>query len=138
MIKNTTLFTIFALIIACHPASSSVYNTPFTSQPPHPSATINTTPTKVISFKGDIEKQKVLLNWVVSENEKSDQFEIEKSIDGKIFIMTALVFGTDKPDTDNYWFFEKAGKQKTFYRIKIIDKNQQSVYSPVIEINPVQ
>jgi len=138
MNKISALFTVFALIIASHPASSTVNNTPFTSQPPLSSATINTTPVKVISFKGDIDKQKVLLNWVVSENEKADQFEVEKSFDGKNFLMAALVFGTDKSDSDNYQFYEKISGQKMYYRIKIIEKNRQATYSSVIEIKSVR
>ena len=54
----------------------------------------------------------MILNWVVGENETADRFEIEKSTDGKTFIMAALVFGTEKPKTDKYQFYEKAGRKK--------------------------
>ena len=77
-----------------------------------------------------------MLQWVVSENENAAQFEVEKSFDGKIFTMAALVFGTDKTETDNYQFYEKAAKKKVVYRVKIINKNQTVEYSPVIEIDP--
>ena len=77
-----------------------------------------------------------MLQWIVSENENAAQFEVEKSTDGKNFSMAALVFGTDKTATDNYQFYEKAGKKKVAYRIKIINKNQTIDYSSVIEIDP--
>lgn len=137
MKRITAFITILFLGIASHQANSTVYKTPFTSQPPHSVANITTIPTKIISFKGNLDKQKVLLNWVVSENETTDQFEVEKSIDGKTFTMAALVFGTDKTDTDNYQFYEKAGNTKMLYRIKVISKNRETEYSSVIEINPI-
>lgn len=73
---------------------------------------------------------------MVNENETADRFEVEKSTDGKTFTMAGLVFGTDKSETDNYQFYEKAGNKKILYRIKMINKNQQAEYSAVIEINP--
>ncbi len=63
-------------------------------------------------------------------------FEIEKSIDGKNFSMAALVFGTDKTETDNYMFYEKATKKKMMYRVKVINKDQTVDYSSIIEIDP--
>lgn len=50
--------------------------------------------------------------------------------------MAALVFGTDKTETDNYQFYEKAGNQKVLYRIKLINKNLKAEYSTVVEVNP--
>ena len=78
----------------------------------------------------------MILNWVVEKNETADMFEVEKSSDGKNFSMAALVFGTDKAETGVYQFFERAAKQRIFYRIKLIDKNGQAAYSDIITINP--
>jgi len=80
-------------------------------------------PAKLISFKGSINKNKVILQWAVKENETADQFVVEKSVDGKNFAMAALVFGSDKPETENYEFYEKANNKKVSYRIKLINKN---------------
>jgi hypothetical protein len=93
-------------------------------------------PAKLISFKGSVNKNKIILQWAVKENETADQFVVEKSVDGKNFAMAALVFGSDKPETDNYEFYEKANNKKVSYRIKLISKNQETEYSSVIEINP--
>ena len=76
------------------------------------------------------------MNWVVGENETADQFEVEKSLDGKNFTLAALVFATDKRETDTYQFYEKAGNEKVSYRIKLINKNRKTEYSSVIDINP--
>jgi hypothetical protein len=136
MIKFTAFIIIVALRIIYHPLSVQKDTLPFASPSSLPPSAISTLPAKLISVGGSISNNKVILKWVVGENETADQFEIEKSIDGKNFIMTALVFGSDKPDTDNYQFYEKAGNQKVLYRIKLINKNHQAVYSAVIEINP--
>lgn len=135
MTKFTAFVIIVALRIIYHPSDAQTDIAPFASPSPLPS-TLSVNPAKVISIDGSISNQKVILNWEVSENETADQFEVEKSTDGKNFSMAALVFGTDKSETCKYQFYEKAGKQKTVYRIKLINKNKQTEYSEVIEINP--
>ena len=89
---------------------------------------------KLIHLKGAVNNNKVLLNWTVSENENAEYFQVEKSTDGKNFIIAALVFGTDKSHTDNYQFYEKATNGKLLYRIKMISKEQTIEYSNEIEI----
>jgi hypothetical protein len=91
---------------------------------------------KLISFKGSVNRNKVFLEWAVKENETADQFQVEKSTDGKKFVMAALVFGTDKAETANYGFYEKASNKKISYRIKLINKDQRIEYSAVIGLNP--
>ena len=93
-------------------------------------------PAKVVSVKARIVNNRIVLDWVVGENETADQFEVEKSTDGKNFSMAALVFGTDMPSTGNYQFYEKAGNHKVSYRIKLINKNKQAEYSAVVEVGP--
>jgi hypothetical protein len=93
-------------------------------------------PAKLISFKGSLDKNKIILQWVVKENETADQFIVEKSIAGEKFVVAALVFGSDKPETESYEFYEKANNKRVSYRIKLINKNQETEYSSVIEINP--
>lgn len=138
MTKFTAFVLIVALRIAYHPASAQTDLSPFTSPyaAPSSSTAFSIAPAKVISIDGSVNNNKFILNWIVGENETADQFEVEKSFDGKKFAMAALVFGTDKADTDHYQFYEKAGNQKVLYRIKLINKNQETEYSPVVEINP--
>jgi hypothetical protein len=79
-----------------------------------------------------IKNDRVLLNWTIDNNQSANQIEIESSADGKNFIMAALVFGTDKNDSDNYAYYEKAKKIKTFYRLKIINKDSTAQYSAIV------
>jgi hypothetical protein len=135
-----TKFTVFVIVVALrigyHPSNAQNNLSPFTSPAFRSASTISVAPAKLISISGSISNNKIILNWVVGANETADKFEVEKSTDGKTFTMAALVFGTDKTENDNYMFYEKAGKQKVMYRIKLINKNQQAAYSDVVEINP--
>ena len=137
MIKYLLFLFILTLRIMYQPLSASSDIAPFASPSPLPATTTTpVAPAKLVSNDGTISKNKVILNWVVDENETADQFEIEKSTDGKVFTMVALVFGTDQKATGKYQFYEKVGNQKTMYRIKMVSKNHQSEYSAVVEINP--
>jgi hypothetical protein len=100
---------------------------PFTAN--HQSPSSFSTITNITCF---IQQNRVSLNWTVSSNQLAEQFIVEKSADGKNFSTAALVFGTDKTDTDNYRFFEKAKSKKIFYRIKIVYKDQTVEYSSII------
>ncbi len=93
-------------------------------------------PAKVVSLHAELKQQKVFLNWGVLENETADQFAIEKSLDGKNFQVTALAFGSDMPGKYEYKFFEKAGKQKVSYRIRLVNKDRKEEYSEVITVDP--
>lgn len=136
MIKITAFITIIALRIFYQPSSAQSAIAPFASPTPVPTTAFSIAPAKLISVDGRFSNNKFILNWEVSQNETADQFEVEKSTDGKNFTMAALVFGTDKSDTDKYQFYEKAGNQKILYRIKLINKNRKTEYSTVVEINP--
>ena len=136
MIKNIAFIVLITLRVFYQPSATPENIAPFTSPSPAPPPTISITPAKVTSINGNISNGKLLLQWTVSENENANQFEIEKSSDGKNFKMTALVFGTDKAESDNYLFYEKAEKKKFVYRVKIINKNQTISYSTGVEIKP--
>ncbi len=119
-----------------HPNHAQSDIAPFANPSPLSTSTIPVTPAKLISIDGSINNHQVALNWEVGENETDNQFEVEKSTDGKKFLMAALLFGTDKPVTGYYQFYEKAGNQKVLYRTKLINKNRQTEYSAVVKINP--
>jgi hypothetical protein len=99
--------------------------------PPATPSALNS-PVKIINLTGSMANDKILLNWAVEENQDANQFEVEKSADGNDFVIAALVFGTDKKDTDYYKFYEKAKNAKTYYRVKAILNNGTIAYSPVI------
>jgi hypothetical protein len=135
MTKYITLAAIVALRIIYNPSPEQTVIAPFAS-PSTVTTSTTAPPAKLVRIDGSISNNKVILNWAVEKNETADMFEVEKSSDGKKFSMAALVFGTDKAETGIYQFFERAAKQRMFYRIKLIDKNGQAAYSDIVTINP--
>jgi hypothetical protein len=101
------------------------------------SISANTIYATVVYFYGTINSERVLLNWTLDKNQVVDQIEVERSKDGKNFVMAGLVFGTDQPDKADYTFYEKNKKINSFYRLKIIHKDQTIDYSAVISPEPV-
>lgn len=137
MIKYILFIAILAIRLFYQPADTGTAAAPFSNLPMKPAlTTVTTGPVKLVNFSGMIKNNKVVLHWVVDDNEAANFFEVEKSTDGINFTMAALVFGTDKPVSETYEFYEKAGKKKMIYRIKLINKNQKTEYSPVVELHP--
>lgn len=90
-------------------------------------------PVNLVSFQGNMSKNnKVTLQWRVENNETTDQFEVQRSFDGKEFKTTGLVFGSEKKGTENYMFYETVAAEKVMYRLKMIDKQQNVNFSKVL------
>ena len=87
---------------------------------------------RIVSFNSIINKKKVSLNWIVTENQQFSQFEVERSTNGKEFVLAALVFSTDSEGMENYYFIEKLKTAKTYYRVKTIAKDGSVNYSKII------
>ena len=128
--KFFTLACFLSIIMLTNSHSLSAQNnvTPIGPSPASASPSIAVVNQLNCSIKND----RVLLNWVIDNNQSANQVEVESSTDGKNFTMAALVFGTDKKDTDDYYFYEKAKKGKTFYRLKIINKDSSVQYSAIV------
>lgn len=138
MIKFIVLLTIMALRLGHHPAPATKDNTPFASLPVHSETTNHQSyPLNIISITGTVSNNKVILDWQVGQNEKADQMLVEKSTDGINFKVAGLVFTSEKTDKENYQFYEKAGNVKWLYRVLLIGKDKQTIYSPLVEINAV-
>jgi hypothetical protein len=89
-------------------------------------------PVKLISFQGNMNSGKVSLNWAVAENEINDHFEVERSLDGKIFGTAGVVVATAKYGAETYSFSETMNSDKAYYRLKMFDKNQVVTYSKIL------
>jgi hypothetical protein len=100
-----------------------------------PNSSLTYSPTKIIRFDGIIQNKKIMLNWTVADNENTGMFELQRSTDGVNFTTAAIVFGTDKENTDSYQFYEKARSTKNTYRLKIIYKDNKVEFSEVINVN---
>jgi hypothetical protein len=95
-------------------------------------------PVKLIYFLGNMNDNRLLLKWNVSDNESANLFEVEKSYDGKDFFTGGLIFSSEKNGNETYFFPQLLKDQeKIFYRLKIIDKNQKVKYSKVLSFQPI-
>jgi len=125
---------ILSLIHQSPAFSQTDYTTKVTRQKQYYSASTDGT---ILNFTGTITKDRILLNWTLDKNQVVDKIEVERSTDEKKFVMAGLVFGTDQPDKGDYLFYEKNKKVKSFYRLKIINKDLTVIYSSIITPAPV-
>ena len=88
-------------------------------------------PVQLVSFQGNVNaSNKISLQWEVSNNKTADQFEVQRSYDGKDFKTVGIVFSSEKMDTENYMFYETISSfDKVMYRLKMIDKSGHINYS---------
>ena len=94
---------------------------------------ISLLPVHIENFKGNAAMGKITLMWSISNNETADRFEVERSADGKNFSTAGLVLSTEKSGSENYSYKESENTAgNMIYRLKMIDKNQQAVYSKLV------
>jgi len=79
-----------------------------------------------------MQKDRVFLDWTINNNQLVSQIEVESSMDGKNYAMAGLIFSTEKKGSDAYNFYEKAKAATIFYRVKIIQKDQEIRYSDIV------
>jgi hypothetical protein len=91
-----------------------------------------TLPVKLVNFQGNLFNNNVKLQWTVSENEGTDKFEVERSMDGNNFSTASLVLGTEKSGSENYQYAENVNTGKIFYRLKMTDKSGKITYSKIL------
>lgn len=128
--KFFTLVCFIGINMLTYTNSLSAQNT----SSPATAALVSVSPSAAVisQLTCSIKNDRVLLDWTIDNNEAANQIVIESSTDGKNFTMAALVFGTDKKDTDNYAFYEKAKKGKIFYRLKIINNDSSVHFSAIV------
>ena len=85
-------------------------------------------PLKLLSFSAKKENNANLLQWVTAQEINVDRFEIERSSNGREFNKIASV----KAGNTNYALEDNSPiKGANFYRLKMMDKDQQFTYSPI-------
>ena len=91
-------------------------------------------PVNLISFQGNVNaKNKVSLQWKIGTNKTVDQFEVQRTYDGREFKTIGIVFGSEKIDIEDYMFYETISSfDKVMYRLKMIDKDGDIGYSKTL------
>lgn len=96
--------------------------------------TVGVLAVRFTGFYANISMGRTEIKWSVAENESANQFEIEKSTDGKNFYTTALIFSTTKKGDENYFYKDATPEGKTYYRIKMIDNAGKISYSNILAV----
>lgn len=123
----TTVPLLLSLFL--HPVFPAVPDLP----KPSPAKTVSIQPAPALEdVQAFRNRQSVTLKWRVSENEEASRFDVEKSADGITFRPAALVFGTDKENTEEYSFTDKPGKGRVYYRIILVAKDRTTLVGPVV------
>ena len=125
-----TLLLATALSLSLHQNAIAQSIAPFTAQPI--SSVTTSAGSSVHSFEIREENQRIFIDWTSTNNSESNYFEVETSKDGNSFNLAGLVFASEKTGTQDYTFFEKAKVQRPYYRVRIIEKNGNVSYSPVL------
>jgi hypothetical protein len=71
------------------------------------------------------------IDWSTASEEKSDKFELERSLDGKNFNALATINAKGQPSAYTYWD-TKAALGTNYYRIKLNNASGAVVYSKIV------
>ncbi|WP_226163339.1 T9SS type A sorting domain-containing protein [Hymenobacter terricola] len=97
-------------------------------------------PVELTAFTAEAEKREALLVWRTASELRNDHFDVERSRDGSVFKKIGEVsgFGTSTTAHD-YTFADAAaataGGGLVYYRLRQVDTNGASQYSPVRTLN---
>lgn len=98
-------------------------------------------PIQLINFTGQLSNNTVQLNWKADQGKDFEKFEIERSLDGKIYSRIETVpFNNSISDYHLLDNISALQSKLIFYRLKMIDADSKFSYSKVIvfRTNPVQ
>src|SRR5215204_1403434 len=89
----------------------------------------------VFDLNGFVRNDSAKIAWKVSDNERGNVFEVEKSLDGMTFETSGIVFVSNKPGMEEYEFKGIPQKETTaYYRLKIFNRDKSSAYSKMIQL----
>ena len=94
-------------------------------------------PLTLLDFNAEAKVQSVALKWKTGEEKNTDYFDVETSIDAKIFTAVAQVKAAgNSTSIKSYTAVDKnpvAGDN--WYRLKMVDKDGQYAYSNILKIS---
>lgn len=108
---------------------------------PYPIVVSGTTfPVEWLSFTAELRPQGSLLEWATASELNSDYFDVERSIDGDLFVQIGQVKARgNSQELAEYDYtdrqFPTLGIDKAFYRLKQVDFDGKFEYSPSIELS---
>jgi hypothetical protein len=97
-------------------------------------------PVKLISFTANVESTDVLVRWTTASEQNNQGFEIERSVDGKLFEQVGFVKGAGNSNqTISYSLLDNEAFAKTnanilYYRLKQVDVDGNESYSNIVMV----
>jgi len=96
-----------------------------------PALTVN-----LLSFRGNVQNSKAVLNWTTSKETEGVSFEVEKSIDGLTYYTIAIVGSQNADASVNAYQFADTAQisGKTFYRVSMVTASGRRTTSHTIQL----
>jgi hypothetical protein len=92
-------------------------------------------PLNILEVKGSVENTAVNLEWKVSDNQKGNVFEVQKSLDGANFQAVGLIMASEKEGIEDYFFKGISQTEATaYYRLKIQNGSHPVTYTKIIQL----
>ena len=102
----------------------------------------NPLPVELLSFTAEKKSKGVLLEWKTATETNNAFFQIERSLDGKVFNAISKVEGVGNSDiTQSYRFLDENPRTGiNYYRLKQVDFDGTFEYHPIVsvDIDPVK
>ena len=101
------------------------------------STVTNPLPVKLLDFYGLKENGQSLLSWKITNEGNASYFELERSAEGKNFSWLANIPAKDLVAKEQHYDFIDLHPfyPSSFYRLKLVDKEQKFTYSNVVKLN---
>ncbi len=89
---------------------------------------------KLKNFQANVMGCSAVLNWISTNEEKADRYEIEQSANGVAFTKVATVNSKGNSTENNYNLSVNQSSAISYYRLKMIEKDGLYSYSPVQQV----
>ncbi|MBD0332233.1 MAG: T9SS type A sorting domain-containing protein, partial [Chitinophagaceae bacterium] len=94
----------------------------------------------ILDFKGKIiNKSTAQLSWKITDNNQTEYFEVERSINGRTFQSVRKIFTAQIDDSSANYFMSddisNLNSANIFYRLKVVAKNLDIKYSKVVQLS---
>lgn len=95
----------------------------------------NSLPVKLLSFTGAINKQKVTLQWLTTEEQFVDRYEVEKSTDAMHFSLLNNVNSVNAAAHHTYYSYDNNPAEGwNYYRLRVVGKDGKANYSTIVKV----
>lgn len=94
---------------------------------------------KLENFSGSVSGRNAVLNWDVPANPDIQKFVVERKNGSRGFMPIGSVFARGDNAKHAYYFIDSFWQQqKSFYRLKMVDKANNSLYSKEVIVAPIK